>query len=97
MSQDNRAVIIVSPCMGIYIGSAMGMGFWTGLDEAGQDAACTFPDKQSAREHIASWACVETVGQLDLLEVEPDLGEFVSFEQLRQNGLAHHFRSHRLQ
>lgn len=40
---------------GIYLGSCMGMGFWTKLDPAGQDSAVTFASQSEAEEVIATW------------------------------------------
>ncbi len=47
--------LIVSNELGIYLGSFMGLGFWSKLDKAGQDEAVTFPDEESAREYMATW------------------------------------------
>jgi len=49
------AVLISRPDFGIYVGHALGFGFWSLLDTAGQDCAVTFPDTASAIEHINSW------------------------------------------
>lgn len=40
---------------GIYLGNAMGLGFWTLLDSVGQDAACTFETEEHAHAHVATW------------------------------------------
>jgi len=45
--------IIVHPDMGIYLGSCMGMGFFSLLDAVGQDRAVVFLDEPQARDHVA--------------------------------------------
>lgn len=47
--------VITHPDMGVYLGNALGMGFWTKLDSVDQQAAVTFPDIKAARDHVASW------------------------------------------
>lgn len=49
------AILITRPDFGIYVGHALGFGFWSLLDTAGQDCAVTFPDEAAARDHISSW------------------------------------------
>ena len=79
------SVVIVHDEMGVYLGSCMGLGFWTLLDPAGQPSACVFADEAEARDHIATW------------EEGPSLYRFVEVEgqreatipQLRAAGLAH--------
>lgn len=47
--------VLVSRIHGIYLGSALGMGFWTGLDAAGQTEAVTFESPEAGRAHMARW------------------------------------------
>lgn len=64
------AVLIVHPTLGIYLGNAMGLGFWSHLDPCGQDAAVAFPDEDAAQAHTAAWNA--PVAGLLFLPVEPD-------------------------
>lgn len=48
-------VVITHPEMGVYLGHARGLGFFTLLDSAGQPSACTFTSEAEARKHVASW------------------------------------------
>lgn len=48
-------LVLVHPEWGIYLGSAMGFGFWSKIDPIGQDAAVTFPDAETAERVMASW------------------------------------------
>lgn len=50
-----KGIVISSADWGVYLGTAMGMGFWSKLDPAGQDVACTFESIEQAKEIIASW------------------------------------------
>lgn len=54
MNQTPR-LVLVHPEWGIYLGSAMGFGFWSKVDPVGQDAAVTFPDAETAERVMASW------------------------------------------
>jgi len=49
------AYIIYHDEMGIYLGSAMGMGFWSKMDPVGQTHAVTFDSPEQAKEVIATW------------------------------------------
>lgn len=53
------SVLMIHPEWGVYLGCAMGFGFWSKLDSCGQDAAVAFDDEAQAREHIASWDNVD--------------------------------------
>ena len=41
--------------LGIYLGSCLGLGFWSKLDPVGQDSAVTFPSEASCAAHMESW------------------------------------------
>lgn len=43
--------VLTHPELGTYIGSCMGMGFWSALDSAGQTEAVTFPTESAALDH----------------------------------------------
>lgn len=47
--------VLVHPDDGVYLGSLMGLGFWSKLDPAGQECAVAFETPEKAREHAASW------------------------------------------
>lgn len=48
-------IVVVHPEMGIYLGSFLGLGFFSKLDCAGQTCACTFADEADARDFVGSW------------------------------------------
>lgn len=41
--------------MGIYLGSALGMGFWSKIDPVDQPSAVTFPSAEEALAHAKTW------------------------------------------
>lgn len=47
--------VVVHPEMGVYLGSAMGMGFWSKLDPVGQDSAITFVNRMQAEQVMRAW------------------------------------------
>jgi hypothetical protein len=48
-------IVLTHPELGIYLGSCMGLGFWTLLDSADQPSAVTFANEDEARAHVAAW------------------------------------------
>ena len=40
---------------GVYLGSCMGLGFWSKLDAVDQPSAPTFPSAAIAEEYMAGW------------------------------------------
>lgn len=52
-----KKFILIHPEMGVYVGHALGMGFWSKLDDAGQVAAVTFDSEQKAKDHVTGWDC----------------------------------------
>lgn len=69
-------VVIVSEELGIYLGSFLGLGFWSKLDDAGQPSAVTFKSEIEAMQYAASWDNTPT--DLRCVPVVPDDGEYAS-------------------
>lgn len=44
--------VITHPDFGIYLGTCLGMGFWSKIDPVGQPSAVTFPSESVARHHL---------------------------------------------
>jgi hypothetical protein len=63
--------LIVHPQYGVYLGSAMGRGYWSKVDSVGQPAAVTFRSRQEALDYMASWAVSPPPG-VELLPVVSD-------------------------
>lgn len=81
-------VVIVSKKNGVYLGSFLGLGFFTLIDCAGQAAACTFQNETDAREYISTW---ETQNNPDTyIYVSVSTGDiFATVEELQRAGLTH--------
>lgn len=47
--------VLCSPEAGVYLGSAMGLGFWSKWDPVGQPAAVTYPSPDAAFAEVLSW------------------------------------------
>lgn len=63
--------VLVHPEMGVYLGCCMGLGFWSNLDPAGQNAAVCFKDEKVAREYMATWDSGAPSG-VTFMPVTPD-------------------------
>jgi len=48
-------VVIYSEPAGVFLGSCMGLGWWSEMDPAGQDSAITFESEEVARAEVARW------------------------------------------
>lgn len=81
----NVRVVIASDELGVYLGSALGLGFWSKLDDAGQYCAITFPDKETAKASIAKWH--HTPADLHYIPITADLGDYASAHACERAGL----------
>jgi len=85
------AYVITCEELGIYLGNAMGMGFWTRIDTCGQPCAVAFVTKADAQAHVRSWLDNNHPDSYRYVECEADLmGDFLfaSIAQLKAAGLA---------
>ena len=78
--------VITHPEMGIYLGSAMGLGFWSKLDPVGQPSAVTFASIDEAKEHMANWDGGTPEG-VTFAPVIPDSEGYASVSACVQAGL----------
>ena len=53
--KTSKAYIITTPNWGVYLGSCMGLGFWSKLDHLGLDEAATFDSEQQAYAFMDTW------------------------------------------
>lgn len=82
------AKLIFHPEDGIFLGSCLGLGFWSRLDPVGQDCAVTFETEGQAREHLAGSSLTpEHLAQLRYVEVKPDMGVYASIDACVAAGL----------
>lgn len=81
--------VITEPEFGIYVGSAIGLGFWSKLDSVGQDSVPVFDTEEQAQEHIASWEPDEDDERVySFVEVDvPHDAEFATVYDLVDAGL----------
>lgn len=97
-NKSKRGLVIVHPENGIYLGSCMGLGFWSKLDPVGQDAAVVFPTQEDARSHVESWDHTEKsaaeleqyLKNLSFVEVDIDVDGselYASVESCKKAGL----------
>lgn len=73
------AYVIYSEIEGIFIGSCIGLAFWSKLDPVDQPAAITFPSEACAEQFMSTWAGGRPDG-VSLVTVEPDQGEYATIE-----------------
>ncbi len=50
-----KRYVLTHPQMGIYLGSAMGLGFWSKWDTVGQDCAVTFASPEEINRVVETW------------------------------------------
>ena len=81
------SVVITHPEMGVYLGSWIGLGFWSLLDPVGQQEAVTFPDETDASAHIASWDNENDPTAYSFVVVDADRS--ASIAVLKASGLTH--------
>lgn len=79
-------IVIVHPEWGVYLGNAMGLGFWSLLDSAGQFAAAILAGEAEAEAHIRSWDENNTPSAYQLVPVAAG-GRWASVAELRTAGL----------
>jgi hypothetical protein len=71
-------VVITHPEWGIYLGSALGLGFWSMLSSAGQVEAVTFSDESDAIDYIRSWEAGNDPEDYSFVEASPQDAATVS-------------------
>lgn len=47
--------VLYHPSFGIYLGSFLGLGFWSQLDPCGQPEAVVFESEVEADQYVSSW------------------------------------------
>ncbi|HDR9103577.1 TPA: hypothetical protein QDB04_000297 [Burkholderia vietnamiensis] len=80
------AVVIYDDANGVYLGSAMGLGFWSKLDPVGQPAAVTFSDEEEENAHMATWENGRPDG-VRCVQVEADQAGYASVAACMRAGL----------
>jgi predicted methyltransferase len=85
---SRQTVAIVHPEWGIYLGSCMGLGFFSALDCAGQDTAAIFPSEAEARSYVATWEENSNPDKLTYPAVKIAGDHWATIEELDAAGLS---------
>jgi len=75
--RDETRFVLTHPEMGVYLGSGLGLGFWSKLDPCGQSAAITFENRVQADYVMTSWNHGRPDGVV-IWPVMPDQGAYAS-------------------
>ena len=81
----SQPCVIYHPENGVFLGNFIGLGIWSKLDPAGQEAAITFKNKVEAEAFIKTWESGQEGVQL--VSVTPDSMDFASIEACVAAGL----------
>ena len=82
----NRTVIVHEE-MGIFVGAAAGMAFWSMLDAGGQWRCASFDGEGDAREFVGEWDPPQDPNHYRYVSVE-SASEFITVGDLDKAGLA---------
>ncbi len=83
-----RTYAVVHPQEGVYLGHALGLGFFSLLDSVGQTQAVVFPSRQAARDHVASWDSSNNPDDYRYVALSTASPEFATIVELKEAGLA---------
>ncbi|KXH70614.1 MAG: hypothetical protein AM326_12325 [Candidatus Thorarchaeota archaeon SMTZ-45] len=72
---------------GVYIGSCMGLGFWSKLDAVGQTHAVVFDSKDQAMSCVNSWDNPMPESDLSFLPVEHKEPGYASIDECERAGV----------
>lgn len=78
--------ILYSLINGVYLGSCLGLGFWSKLDPAGQVSAVTFKSKQDAKNYIASWDNPNSIPDIKVKQVTVRVSGRLDVGECKYNG-----------
>jgi len=80
--------VIYSPDLGVYLGSALGLGFWSKLDPVGQSSAVTFGSEAECEEYMQTWNAPRFLFEpWEAVPVATDDGTYASIESVVAAGL----------
>lgn len=85
--------ILIHAEMGIFLGSGMGLGFWSKLDAVGQEEAVTFESLPAAAKALSDWSGAEdTPAEIQTVtftepSIQPDGAVFMTIADAVRNGL----------
>jgi hypothetical protein len=80
--------VIIHQEFGIYVGHALGLGFWSKLDSVGQSQVPVFETLQSAQDHVRDWVDFNDPEAYTFPEVSVDSSAtYATVAELRSAGL----------
>lgn len=82
-----KRVVITHSEDGIFVGHAMGLGFWSLHESAGQDCVVAFDDEAQARAQVRSWSRRHKIKDYGFVEVETENATFATIPELTAAGL----------
>lgn len=80
------AFVISHPENGVFVGTALGLAFWTALDCAGQESVCAFRTEEDARDFLNETLAAEAAEGVRIVETRPDR-PYATAEDLLAAGL----------
>lgn len=81
------SIVVVHPDHGIFVGAALGLGFWSKLDNAGQSSVATFETMDEAAEIMRQWNQKFEGGDLKYIAVACEDEFAATIEELKAAGL----------
>ncbi len=81
-----KRFVLFSDFLGVYLGSAMGFGFWSKLDPVGQDHACSFDSREETIRFLSTWKHIPKSLEARELEVASPDG-YVSIDECVAAGI----------
>lgn len=82
-----KGIVITHPELGVYLGSAFGLGFWSKLDSVGQDSAATFETAEQANEYIRGWQEYNDPAFHTLVTVECADDQYATMIEMKAAGI----------
>lgn len=82
-----KKIAIAHSEYGIYIGQALGLGFWSKLDSAGQDKVVVFDTVEDAKEFLSEFKVPVDAANYEFPEVEVLDEWYADIGELRAAGL----------
>lgn len=84
----HQRTVIVHPEWGIYLGSCMGLGFFSAMDCAGQWEAAVFLSEDEARAYVAAWSDNDQPDMFTYPSVQAEQDFWATIEELDTAGLS---------
>ena len=80
------SIVIYSKQQGVFLGAAMGMGFWSKIDAVGQSQACTFESKEEAKAISKNWD-IAPPSAMQFIEVNTQDKDYATISECMAAGM----------